>query len=113
MRFYSNNDDAFEILVEYQAAPSFENKNLILIDPMLATGNSMVMVHKALLRQGKPAKIIIASAIATPDALELVKNHFPENTEIWVGAIDTELTAQSYIVPGLGDAGDLAYGVKC
>jgi uracil phosphoribosyltransferase len=80
---------------------------------MLATGNSMVMVYKALLRQGTPSKIIIASAIATPDALEFVKRHLPETTEFWVGAIDKELTAQSYIVPGLGDAGDLAYGEKC
>jgi uracil phosphoribosyltransferase len=111
-RKHKNAED-FDIEVEYLASPSLDKKTVIISDPMLATGNSMVMVHKALLRQGKPAKIIIASAIATPDALELVKNHFPENTEIWVGAIDTELTAQSYIVPGLGDAGDLAYGVKC
>ena len=108
-RKHKNAED-FDIEVEYLASPSLDKKTVIISDPMLATGNSMVMVHKALLRQGKPAKIIIASAIATPDALE---NHFPENTEIWVGAIDTELTAQSYIVPGLGDAGDLAYGVKC
>ena len=111
-RKHKNAED-FDIEVEYLASPSLDKKTVIISDPMLATGNSMVMVYKALLRQGKPAKIIIASAIATPDALELVKNHFPENTEIWVGAIDTELTAQSYIVPGLGDAGDLAYGVKC
>jgi uracil phosphoribosyltransferase len=111
-RKHKNAED-FDIEVEYLASPSLDKKTVIISDPMLATGNSMVMVHKALLRQGKPAKIIIASAIAAPDALELVKNHFPENTEIWVGAIDTELTAQSYIVPGLGDAGDLAYGVKC
>jgi uracil phosphoribosyltransferase len=73
----------------------------------------MVMVYKALLRQGKPSRIIIVSAIATPDAIDYVKRHLPENTEIWVGAIDKELTAQSYIVPGLGDAGDLAFGEKC
>jgi uracil phosphoribosyltransferase len=79
---------------------------------MLATGNSMVTVYKALLKSGRPSKIYIASAIATPDAIELVKRNFPDNTEIWVAAIDKELTAQSYIVPGLGDAGDLAFGVK-
>jgi uracil phosphoribosyltransferase len=111
-RKHKNAED-FDIHVEYLASPSIDKRIVIISDPMLATGNSMVMVHKALLTQGKPSKIIIASAIATPNALEYVKNHFPENTEIWVGAIDTELTAQSYIVPGLGDAGDLAYGVKC
>jgi uracil phosphoribosyltransferase len=61
---------------------------------------------------GNPSQVHIVSAIATPDALALIKAHLPTNTEIWVGAIDQELTAQSYIVPGLGDAGDLAYGIK-
>jgi uracil phosphoribosyltransferase len=102
----------FEIYVEYIAAPNLDGKVWIISDPMLATGNSMVTVYKALLKSGKPSKIYIASAIATPDAIELVKRNFPDNTEIWVGAIDKELTAQSYIVPGLGDAGDLAFGVK-
>ena len=102
----------FEIYVEYIAAPNLNGKVWIISDPMLATGNSMVTVYKALLKSGKPSKIYIASAISTPDAIELVKRNFPDNTEIWVGAIDKELTAQSYIVPGLGDAGDLAFGVK-
>jgi uracil phosphoribosyltransferase len=102
----------FEIYVEYIAAPNLNGKVWIISDPMLATGNSMVTVYKALLKSGKPSKIYIASAIATPDAIELVKRNFPDNTEVWVGAIDKELTAQSYIVPGLGDAGDLAFGVK-
>lgn len=102
----------FEIYVEYIAAPNLDGKVWIISDPMLATGNSMVTVYKALLKSGKPSKIYIASAIATPDAINLVKRIFPDNTEIWVGAIDKELTAQSYIVPGLGDAGDLAFGIK-
>jgi uracil phosphoribosyltransferase len=102
----------FEIYVEYVAAPNLNGKVWIISDPMLATGNSMVTVYKALLKSGKPAKIYIAAAIATPDAIEMVKRNFPDNTEIWVGAVDKELTAQSYIVPGLGDAGDLAFGVK-
>jgi uracil phosphoribosyltransferase len=102
----------FEIYVEYIAAPNLNGKVWIISDPMLATGNSMVTVYKSLLKSGKPSKIYIASAIATPDAIELVKRNFPDNTEVWVGAIDKELTAQSYIVPGLGDAGDLAFGVK-
>lgn len=102
----------FEIYVEYIAAPNLDGKVWILSDPMLATGNSMLAVYKALLKSGKPSKVFIASAIATPVAIELVKRNFPDSTEIWVGAIDKELTAQSYIVPGLGDAGDLAFGVK-
>jgi uracil phosphoribosyltransferase len=105
--------EEFDIHVEYLASPPLDNRIVILSDPMLATGSSMVMVYRALLKQGKPSKIIVVSAIATPVALDFVKRHLPENTEIWVGAIDSELTAQSYIVPGLGDAGDLAYGVKC
>lgn len=104
--------EEFEIYVEYLAAPVLDGRTWIISDPMLATGNSMVTVYKALLKQGKPSKIYVVAAIATPDALDLVKRSLPDNTEIWVGAIDCELTAQSYIVPGLGDAGDLAYGVK-
>lgn len=105
--------EEFEIQVEYLASPKIDGKTLIISDPMLATGSSMVMVYKALMQQGKPLRTIIVAAIATVDAIEFVKRHLPENTEIWVGAIDKELTAQSYIVPGLGDAGDLAYGEKC
>ncbi len=104
--------EEFEIYVEYIAAPNIEGKTLIITDPMLATGSSMVTVYKALIRQGKPSKIHILSAIAHPDAISFVKAHLPDTTEIWVGAIDAELTAQSYIVPGMGDAGDLAYGTK-
>ena len=103
----------FEIYVEYLAAPSLEGKTLIISDPMLATGSSMVMVYKALLKHGKPSRVIVVSAIAAPEAIEYVQKHLPDTAMIWVGAIDRELTAQSYIVPGLGDAGDLAYGVKC
>jgi uracil phosphoribosyltransferase len=104
--------EEFEIYVEYLASPQLDGRTWIISDPMLATGSSMVTVYKALLKSGKPSKVYIVSAIATPDAIDLIKRNFPDNTEIWVGAIDTELTAQSYIVPGLGDAGDLAFGVK-
>jgi len=111
-RKHTTSED-FSIRVEYLASPQLDNRVVIISDPMLATGNSMVAVYKSLLKQGKPSKIYIVAAIATPDALDYVKRHLPETTEIWVGAIDKELTAQSYIVPGLGDAGDLAYGEKC
>jgi uracil phosphoribosyltransferase len=110
-RKHSTAED-FEIYVEYIAAPSIDGKILIISDPMLATGSSMVTVYKALLRQGKPSKIYILSAIAHPEAISFVKKHLPDTTEFWIGAIDSELTAQSYIVPGMGDAGDLAYGTK-
>lgn len=105
--------EEFEIYVEYMAAPKIDHKVLIISDPMLATGSSMVTVYKAILKQGKPLRTIVVAAIATPDALDYCRRHLPENTEYFVGAIDKELTAQSYIVPGLGDAGDLAYGIKC
>ena len=104
--------EEFEIYVEYLASPQLDGRTWIISDPMLATGSSMVTVYKALLKSGKPSKVYIVSAIATPDAIDLIKRNFPDNTEIWVGAIDTELTAQSYIVHGLGDAGDLAFGIK-
>lgn len=103
----------FDIYVEYMASPSLDGKTLIISDPMLATGSSMVTVYKSLLKHGKPAKVHIVAAIAAPEAIECVQMHLPDTVSIWVGAIDKELTAQSYIVPGLGDAGDLAFGVKC
>ena len=104
--------EVFEIEVEYMAVPDLDNKIWLISDPMLATGSSMVAVYKALLNHGTPKQIHILSAIATPEALAFVASNFPANTQIWVAAIDNELTAKSYIVPGLGDAGDLAYGIK-
>lgn len=105
--------EEFDIHVEYMAAPGITGKTLIISDPMLATGRSMYLVYKALLQQGNPSHVHIVAAIAAPEALEYLKQLLPENVTIWVGAIDRELTAQSYIVPGLGDAGDLAFGIKC
>ena len=105
--------EEFEVHVEYMASPQLDNRVLIISDPMLATGKSMALVYKALIKQGKPSRIIVVSAIATPLALDFLKNHLPDNTIYFLGAIDEELTAQYYIVPGLGDAGDLAYGEKC
>ncbi len=110
-RQYSD-ETHFDIHVEYIASPSIENKVLILADPMLATGSSMELCYKALLTKGTPAITHIASIIASRQAIEFVKNHFPENTTLWVAAIDDTLNEHGYIVPGLGDAGDLAYGTK-
>lgn len=104
--------DDFDIKVEYLSAPSIDGKTLIIADPMLATGSSMVLVYKALLQKGTPKHIHVVTAIASMEGVEYVKKNLPSNTSIWCGAIDDELTAQSYIVPGLGDAGDLAYGKK-
>lgn len=111
-RHHYDNDDQFEILVEYQAAPSFEGKNLILIDPMLATGQSLVAVlHKLHLEQ-KPKEMHIAVVIATPEGIQYLEENVPENCHLWVAALDEKLNEHNYIVPGLGDAGDLAYGIK-
>ncbi len=105
-------DGSFEIKVEYLSSPSLEDKVLILCDPMLATGQSMYLTYKAMLAMGKPKHVHIVSLISSMEGLDYVKSRFPENTTIWLGAVDDELTVKSYIVPGLGDAGDLAYGTK-
>lgn len=110
-RQYSD-ETHFDIHVEYIASPSIEGKVLVLADPMLATGSSMELCYKALLGKGNPSHIHLAAAIASRQAISFVKQHFPENTTVWVAAIDDELNNHGYIVPGLGDAGDLAYGTK-
>ena len=104
--------EEFKIHVEYLAAPNLDDRVWIISDPMLATGRSMVNVYDALLKFGKPKKVYVVISIATPQAIELVQKKLPADAEIWTAAIDAELTAESYIVPGLGDAGDLAYGIK-
>jgi uracil phosphoribosyltransferase len=105
-------DGSFDIQVEYLASPQLDGETLILCDPMLATGNSMVLSYQALLKRGMPAHIHIVSLITSMEGVDYVKKHLPENVTMWIGAIDEELTAHAYIVPGLGDAGDLAFGVK-
>lgn len=105
-------DGTFDIELGYMASPNLENKTVILCDPMLATGSSMVLTYKALLKLGTPKHLNIVSVIASVEGLEYAKRHLPSETTIWIGALDDELTAQSYIVPGLGDAGDLAFGSK-
>jgi Uracil phosphoribosyltransferase len=102
----------FNIHIEYIASPSIEGKTLIITDPMLATGSSMELAYEALLTKGTPAKVHVASIIASKQAVELLKERMPENTTIWLAAVDDELDDHSYIIPGLGDAGDLAFGTK-
>ena len=111
-RKHRKGEDAFDIEVEYLSSPSLEDRILVLCDPMLATGQSMVLVYRALLRLGRPRVLHVVSAIASSEGLEYAKRHLPPDTRFWIGAIDEEMTAQAYIVPGLGDAGDLAYGRK-
>jgi len=105
-------DGSFVIESEYMASPNLEDRIVILSDPMLASGASIVEIYKLLVQKGTPKKLHIAILIASKDGLNFIKNKLPKNTTIWVGAIDNKLNAQSYIVPGLGDAGDLAYGTK-
>lgn len=106
-------EENFDVHIEYLASPSIEGKTLIIADPMLATGSSMELSYRALLTKGEPKHIHIASVVASQYAVDYVKRSFPQDkTTLWVGAIDKELNAHSYIVPGLGDAGDLAYGIK-
>lgn len=103
----------FDVHVEYIASPSLDGKVVILADPMLATGSSMEMAYKAILTHGTPKKIIVCSIIASRYAIDYVSQHLPsENCEIFTAVIDPDLNEHAYIVPGLGDAGDLAYGEK-
>jgi uracil phosphoribosyltransferase len=103
----------FDIHIEYIASPSLTNKLLIITDPMLATGSSMEMAYKALRTKGEPGCIHLASIIASRQAVEYIREVMPEGrTTLWLAAVDDELDDHSYIVPGLGDAGDLAYGEK-
>lgn len=103
----------FDVCIEYLASPRLDGKTLILCDPMLATGASMELSYRALLTKGDPAHIHVASVIASQAAVDYIARTFPDDkTTLWVGAIDQHINAHSYIVPGLGDAGDLAYGSK-
>lgn len=104
--------EEFEIKVEYLASPSLEGKTLILADPMLATGSSLVAVYQTLKNLGEIKQIHLVSVIAAQEGIEFIQKHFPENTHLWVATVDKELNSKGYIVPGLGDAGDLAFGSK-
>lgn len=107
-----DNENDFEIVVEYFAAPSIEGKTLFLADPILATGQSLVAVYDAIKKQGIPKEIHIISVIGASKGITFVKDNFPENTHLWIATIDANLNEKGYIIPGLGDAGDLAFGAK-
>jgi uracil phosphoribosyltransferase len=105
-------DGSFEISLEYMSSPSLEDRILIISDPMLATGASLVKTVEYLKNEGSPRAIHIVVAIACTVGIEFVRRECGEAVKIWCGDIDDELTAKGYIVPGLGDAGDLAFGSK-
>ena len=104
-------DGSFEISLEYISCPPLDDRTVILCDPLLATGASLVKTIEFLKREGQYKDIHVVSVIACTEGIDFLRRHEP-NVKIWCGAIDEELTAKGYIVPGLGDAGDLAYGEK-
>ena len=110
----SSKDGSFKVKVEYISSCNLEGKTLILVDPMLATGTSLVLAYEALVAKGgEPEHTHIASVIASEQGVEYAQQHLPAgNTTLWLGAVDAELTSKAYIVPGIGDAGDLCYGKK-
>ncbi|GAB6012554.1 uracil phosphoribosyltransferase [Viscerimonas tarda] len=110
-RKYKENHLSFNVNIEYIASPSLDSKTLILTDPMLATGESMELAYHALMTKGTPQKVHIATIIASQFAIDYCRDKLPQAT-LWAAAIDPELNENAYIVPGLGDAGDLAYGTK-
>ena len=110
-RHHLNSKD-FEIIVEYIASPNLENKTLVLVDPMLATGQSLALTYEALKSHGTPKQIHLLSVIGAQSGVDYIQDKFPENTHLWIAAIDETLNDKGYIVPGLGDAGDLAFGSK-
>ncbi|HEU4791471.1 MAG TPA: uracil phosphoribosyltransferase [Flavobacterium sp.] len=111
-RHHPNNDDFFDILVEYQAIANINGKIVLLVDPMLATGQSIVAVFNKLMERGSPKEIHIAVIIAAPEGITHLKENLPDTCHLWIASLDEKLNDKSYIVPGLGDAGDLAYGDK-
>ncbi|MGC1631698.1 MAG: uracil phosphoribosyltransferase [Gelidibacter sp.] len=111
-RQHQKNPDSFEIIVEYLACPSLENKTLILADPMLATGQSLVATFEALKPFGTPKDVHLACVIGAQPGIDYISKHFSKDTHLWIGTVDPELDEKGYIMPGLGDAGDLAFGEK-
>jgi len=111
-RKHEDDEDDFEVIVNYLAAPLLQGKILLLTDPMLATGKTLENVLKALQPYGIPLQTHIVSVIGTTQGIEHIEPIFPDNTHLWIAAIDTELNPRGYIMPGIGDAGDLAFGSK-
>ncbi len=111
-RHHLKEPESFEIIVEYLACPDLEGKTLILADPMIATGQSLLATFEALKPFGTPKNIHLAAIIGAQEGIDFVSEHFPKHTHLWIAAVDPALDKKGYIVPGLGDAGDLAFGKK-
>jgi len=111
-RKHQENSNEFEVKVEYAACPSIDDKTLILVDPMLATGQSLVLTYQLLLQFGTPKYVHLMSIIGAAKGVDYVSDYFPDSSTLWVGDIDPDLNEKGYIIPGLGDAGDLAFGEK-
>lgn len=111
-RHHKHNPESFEIIVEYLACPTLEGKTLILADPMLATGQSMVATFEALKPFGTPKSVHLVSVIGAQEGVDYVSKHFDSETHLWIATVDEKLNEKGYIIPGLGDAGDLAFGEK-
>ena len=111
-RHHPKDNNDFEIMVEYFASPAMKGKTLLLADPMLATGQSLIAVYEAIKKQRTINQVHIISIIGSSEGIKNIKDHFPVNTQLWIAAIDDQLNDKGYIVPGLGDAGDLAFGIK-
>ena len=109
---HHTSETEFEIVVEYLASPSLEDKVLILADPMLATGKSLVTVYNSLKKLGNIKQVHILSIVGSTVGIEFIQKNFPEDTQLWIATIDNKLDEKGYIVPGIGDAGDLAFGEK-
>ena len=111
-RYHPDNSDEFSIQVDYIATPGIQNKVLVLVDPMLATGQSLVAVYNKLLQFGQPKKLHVISLIGSQQGMNYIAEKLPDDTQLWIADFDEKLNDKGYIVPGLGDAGDLAYGKK-
>jgi uracil phosphoribosyltransferase len=111
-RHHKANSENFEIIVEYLACPNLEDKTLILADPMLATGQSLLATFEALKPFGTPKEIHLVCVIGAKEGVDFINENFNENVHLWIATIDEKLNNKGYIIPGLGDAGDLAFGKK-
>ncbi|KAA9133373.1 uracil phosphoribosyltransferase [Marinihelvus fidelis] len=111
-RRHDGDETSFEVEIEYLASPSLKGRTLLLCDPMLATGTSMMLAWKALLARGEPAELHVVCVLASQAGVDAARRQLPDGATLWVAAIDPDLDERAYIVPGLGDAGDLAYGTK-
>lgn len=111
-RHHLDNPESFEIIVEYLACPDLTGKTLILADPMLATGQSLLATYKALQPFGTPKNVHIVAVVGAKPGIDFLNKNLPEDTNLWIAAVDKKLSSKGYIVPGLGDAGDLAFGQK-